>query len=188
MTITTAEMAETLSIELPSCPLATIRDMIRWAQRELCSEGNAWISRGEPVVAAADTDYAELEIPVGAEAIRIISLNSDGRVLRPGIDYTQTGPNSIVFLSRPTSAMVYGELACRPSAGLDMPPEILTRWSEALMDGARYRLFMLPQSWREPNLAEFFRRKFMDSQADCRSISRSGYQAGSVKMQFPRFI
>lgn len=185
---TTAELAEELTIELPSCPLATIRDMIRWAQRELCAQGNAWISRGEPVVAAADTAYAELEIPVGAEAIRIISLTNNGSTLRPGLDYIQTGPNSIEFRTKPSTSMLYGELACKPKFGLDMPEEIITRWSEALMDGARSRLFMLPQSWREPTLAEFHRRRFLDAQVDCLSISRSGYQSGGAKMIFPRFI
>lgn len=186
--MSTNDLAETLSIEVPGCPLATIRDMLRWAQRELCTEGNAWIVRGEPVVVAADTDYAELEVPVGAEALRIMGLLSGWRRLRPGSDYYQTGPNAVSFRSRPGQSTLYGELACRPLPGADMPEELITRWGEPLMDGARYRLLMLPKPWRDPQLAEFHRRKFMDAQADARSLAIDGLQHGSIRMHARRVV
>jgi hypothetical protein len=181
---TTAQLAETLSIEVPSCPLSTIRDMIQWAQRDFCTHGNIWIVRDEPVVVAADTDYPELEIPTGGEAIRIISLTTSNGTLKPDIDFRQVGVNSIKFASKPKDPVLYGAMSCRPVIGKDMPEELISRWSEELMDGARSRLFMLPnQPWSSPELAQFYRLKFMDSKSDAIAKARDGYQFGSVRMR-----
>jgi len=181
--MTVNELAETLSIEFPGCPLATLRDMIRWAERELCTEGNIWISRGEPVVVAANTSNAEIEPPSGGEALRIFGLLQDGRRLKPGVDYRQIGVSAVEFRRTASANLVYGELVCRPAPGSDMPEELITRWSEALLDGARYRIFMLPQAWKDPQQADFYRRRFLDAQAYGRDLACSDYQAGSVRMR-----
>lgn len=183
-----SDLTDMLATEVPGCPNATLRDALRWAQRELCNEGNVWIVSDEPVVSGASTDDAELEVPPGAEAIRIIQLLLNGRALIPGRDYQQSGANAVQFLrNTPQSNDLLGALACRPAFGQDMPAALLSRWAEALMDGARSRLLLMPQPWRDPALADFHRRKFIDAQADARALSRDGYQAGSIRMRAPRF-
>lgn len=182
------DLTDMLAMEAPGCPSATLRDALRWAQRELCNEGNAWIVSDEPVVSGASTGDAELEVPAGAEVVRVIQIIADGRPLIPGLDYRQSGANAIQFLrGSPQTDELMGALACRPVYGRDMPVALISRWADALMDGARSRLFVLPQPWRDPALAEFHRRKFIDAQADARALSRDGYQAGSVRMRVPRF-
>ncbi|SEJ46749.1 hypothetical protein SAMN05216201_10989 [Pseudomonas linyingensis] len=183
----TQELAESLSPELPGCPLATIRDMLRWAQRELCAEGNVWIVRDGPVVVAANTPYAEVEAPAGAEALRIIRLLLDGRPLRPGVDYRQHDTGVEFLCGMPDSSTLLGAIACRPAYGQDMPAELIARWEEALLDGARYRLLRLPQPWRDPELAEFHRRRFLDAQSDARQMAVDGMQHGSIRMRTRRF-
>jgi len=186
--MTINDLADGLAIELPGCPLATIRDMLRWAQRELCTEGNAWISRDGPVVVGANTSFAEVEAPAGAEALRVMSLFSGARRLSPGKDYRQLGPSAVALARPADQSTLLGELACRPLPGSDMPAELLARWGEALTDGARYRLLLLPQPWRDPATAEFHRRRFAEAQADARMLAHDGMQSGSVRMSVRRFI
>lgn len=183
------DLVDSLLVEVPGCPSATVRDQLRWAQRELCSEGSAWLSRESPVVAGADTDLAEVEAPPRAEALRIVSLHDGRNTLRPGRDYEQTGSNEVLFLrGRPSSAELSGVLACRPAYGQDMPAELIARWAEALMDGARYRILLLPQPWRDPALAEYYRNRFLDAQCNARQLASAGYQSGSVRMGARRLI
>jgi len=183
-----SDLTDMLAMDVPGCPSATLRDALRWAQRELCNEGNVWIVSDEPVVSGAGTDEAELEVPAGAEAIRIIQLLLNGRALIPGRDYQQTGANAIQFLrNAPHTDDLMGALACRPAYGQDMPVALLGRWAEALLDGARSRLLVQPKPWRDLALADFHRRKFIDAQADARALARDGFQAGSVRMRAPRF-
>lgn len=182
------DMVDALVLEVPGCPRPLIRDMLRWAQRELCTEGNAWIFNDGPVVAGANTPYAEVEVPPGAEALRLIDLRlPSGQALKPGYDYRQTGSNGVEFLrSRPDSITLLGSMACRPAHGQDMPAELLARWSGALMDGARYRLLLLPQPWQNPQPAELYRRQFLGAQSDARQLAREGYQSGTYRAH-PRF-
>lgn len=182
------DLTDSLIIEVPGCPLPTIRDMLRWAQRELCAEGNAWIVSDGPVVVGANTPFAEVDVPSGAETLRIVRLLQDGRELKPGLDYRQTGSNGVEFLrSVPHSVTLLGSIACRPAYGKDMPAELMSRWAEALLDGARSRLLSLPQPWRDAQLAEHFRRKFLDHQADARTLAADGNQSGSVRMHVRSF-
>jgi len=187
--MTLNDLVDSLIIEVPGCPLPTIRDMLRWAQRELCAEGNAWIVSDGPVVVGANTPFAEVDVPSGAETLRIIRLLQDGRALKPGLDYRQTGSNGVEFLRAvPPSNTLLGAIACRPAYGRDMPAELLSRWAEALLDGARSRLLALPQPWRDAQLAEHSRRRFLDHQAAARALAADGHQSGSVRMQARRFI
>lgn len=182
------ELTDSLVIEVPGCPLPTIRDMIRWAQRELCTQASIWIEKDGPVVTGANTPFAEVDEPSGAEALRIVRLFDSGRELMPGKDYIQRGNNGVEFLGfKPSGITLLGEIACRPAYGRDMPSELLSRWAEALLDGARSRLLIMPQPWQNPELSEHYRRKFIDAQSYARSLAASGYQTGSVRMKAPRF-
>lgn len=182
--MTVDDLVQSLAIEVPGCPTPTIREMLRWAQRELCDKGNVWLSSDGPVVVAANTPFAEVELPLNAEAIRITKLVDNGRALTPGEDYVQSGSNGIHFLKlKPESVTMMGEVACMPSYGKDMPASLMSRWSEAIMDGARSRLLILPQAWQNPTLSEHYRRSFMDAQAHARSLSIDGYQRGSIRMK-----
>lgn len=185
---TIADLVDDLVPEAPGCPASTVRDALRWAQRELCAEGNAWIVSDGPVVVGADTPFAEVEVPSGADALRIVSLLQGARELKPGLDYRQTGSNGVEFLrATPDSSTLLGSLACKPARGRDMPAELLARWEEAIKDGARSRLLTLPYPWRDLRLSEHYRRKFLDAQADARSLAASGYQSGSVRMRTRSF-
>lgn len=185
---TIADLVDDLMPQVPGCLAATVHDALRWAQRELCAKGSAWVVSDGPVVVGADTQFAEVDVPSGAEALRIVRLLQGGRELTPGLDYRQTGSNAVEFLRfTPSSSALLGALACKPARGRDMPPELLGRWDEAIKDGARSQLLMLPFPWRDPQLAEHYRRKFLDAQTDAHAQSYSGHQSGSVRMQIRNF-
>lgn len=187
--MTLEQMVSTLSGEMPDCPLATLREQLRWAQRELCAQGNAWIVDDGPVVVGANTLYAEIDVPAGAEAVRIISLrNEQGQELKPGFDYIQTAENAVQFRLQPTASTMLGKLACKPAFGRDMPAVLLARWCEALMNGARHKLYLLPQPWRDPAYAQGCGEAFLTAQAESRQLASVGFQAGSVSMRVPRFV
>lgn len=187
--MTIKQLVESLIIEVPGCPLPTIRDMLRWAQRELCSEGNVWIVNDGPAVVAANTSYAEVEAPQGAEALRVMRLFQDGRELKPGLEFRQAGTGIVEFLGSPPKASVLtGSVSCRPAYGEDMPGALVSRWAETIMDGARYRLLNLPQPWRDTERAEFHRRLFLDAQSNARQLAVDGMQHGSIRMNVRRFV
>lgn len=186
--MTLDDLVDDVALEVPDAPLATIRDMLRWAARELCTEADVWVTTGEPVVVAADTPYAELEAPSDGEPLRIVSLLAEGRPMKAGVDYVQTGPRRIEFRQTPETKLLYGELACRPVMGAMIPDELLSRWAEALGNGARYRLLRLPQPWQNMQLAEYYRGQFLADQATAKGLSRLGHHSGSARVAMWRFV
>lgn len=184
----TNEMAQALASEFPGAALATLREQLREAQRVLCTDGNAWIVDDGPAVVGANTPFAEVEIPDGGEALRIIQLLDErGVTLRPGLDYVQSGANAVRLKSPVAGVTLRGQVACRPVAGRDMPDELLARWEPALKNGARAKLYLLPQPWRDPAMAQFYQVQFNAALSDARQSARLGYQAGGARIRAPRF-
>lgn len=186
MTIT--DLIEQLQPDVPGCPSATLRDMLRWAQRMLCTEGTAWVHREGPVVVGAKTDSPEIETPPGAEVLRIFTLLDAGRELIPGADYWQPTAATIEFMREPSADELDGSLVCRPAAGRDMPADLLSRWDQALIHGAKSRLFALPQPWRDMALSEYHSQYFQNAQVESKHLASAGHQQGSLRMQVPPFI
>nr|WP_298165340.1 hypothetical protein [uncultured Pseudomonas sp.] len=182
------ELIDLLAVDFPGCPRATLRDMLRWAQRELCAEGNAWIVNDGPAVVAAQSDTPEIEVPPGAEVLRIFWLKDDGRTLTPGDAYWQPSASAVAFRYMPSSDELEGALVCRPVAGRDMPADLISRWSGALEHGAKYKLFAMPQPWRDLSLSEYHNHHFQGAQAESKHLASAGHQHGSVRMQVPNFV
>lgn len=187
--MTINDLVDLLQPEFPGCPRSTLRDYLRVAQRKFCAEGNAWIVDDGPAVVGANTRFAEVNAPDGAEVVRIFTLrDAEGRDLVEGFDYTQDAEGRVAFARTPAGNTVPGKVVCKPAVGRDMPDALLSRWEEALKDGARGKLLMLPQPWRDPNLAAHHLALFATAQADARQQARVGFQAGSVRMHVPPFI
>jgi hypothetical protein len=182
------DLVQALEPEFPACMAATLLDNLRWSQRELCEDGNAWVVNDGPVVFGADTPFATVEPPLDAEAVRLISLTRKGRKLRAGADYTQSGDNLVTFNIPIDTPEIEGQLSCKPEIGKDLPDELLSRWFEALLDGARARLMVLPQPWRDLQMAQYYQLKFAHHKAQARERAMTGHQAGSVRMRVPRFF
>lgn len=171
---------------VPEAPMLSIRDALRWAQRELCKDGNAWVVSDGPVVVAANTPYAEIEAPPGARPVRVLSLSRGDHPLEPGADYTQASPSSVELKIKPKQSTLSGRLAVRPDK--DMPEALLAEHSETLCHGAKYRLLTLPQPWRDPDMAEFHHRHWRAGINDAYRLSMYGHHVGGAKAKLRRFI
>ncbi|WP_347506199.1 hypothetical protein [Pseudomonas anguilliseptica] len=186
--MTIHDLIDSLAVDVPGCPRATLRDLLRWAQRELCTEGMAWVHSDGPVVVGALTDAPEIEVPPGAEVLRIFKLKDAGRELRPGKDYWQPTAISVAFARAPSFDELDGSLVCRPGAGRDMPADLLSRWDQALIHGAKFRLFAMPQLWRDLAMSDYHNQHFLAAQGAAKHLATAGHQQGSLRMQVPRFI
>ncbi|GEK46553.1 hypothetical protein HPA02_08360 [Bisbaumannia pacifica] len=185
--MTLDELMADVALEVPDAPRASIRDMIRWAARELCTEADAWVTEEGPVIYGADSDYPAIVAPAG-EPLRIVSLTLGGREVGQGDQFEQRSPTDIHFYRQPGESVVNGRLACRPRPG-EMPPDAVTsRWASAIGDGARWRLLLLPQPWRNPELASYYQQRFLAGIADARQHSRLGHARGGARVMMRRFI
>lgn len=185
--MTLDDMADDVALEVPGAPLASIRDMLLWAARELCTEADAWVSDEQPIIYGADSDHPVVVPPAG-EPLRIVYLVLEGKKCTQGHAYQQHSPSDIEFHRKPSSSTVSGRIACRPSPGKAPPSEVLGRWSTAICNGARWRLLLLPQAWANPELAEYYHRRFMAGITDARQASRLGHGLGGNRVKARPFI
>lgn len=181
------DLIDSVALEVPDAPRATIRDMLSWASREFCTEADAWVTEEGPVIYGADSDYPMIVAPAG-EAIRIVSLTLNGRTVTQGEGFQQSSPTEVVFSQTPSQPVVNGRLACRPKPG-DLPAnEVLSRWGEPIADGARWRLLLLPQAWQNPELSSYYQRRFLAGITDARQQSRLGHARGGARVKMRRFV
>jgi len=173
--------------DVPEAPLLTIREMLNRMARELCTEADAWVQRNQPVVVAANTSYPQIMASQG-EPLRIISLVINGRECIQGDGFHQITPTEVAFDRRPSEPLLYGALACRPEMGQAAPDEVLARWGEVIADGTRWRLLLLPQPWRDTELASYYQQRYLAGIADAKQHSRLGHARGGARVAMRRFI
>ncbi|SDI27929.1 hypothetical protein SAMN04487867_10466 [Vreelandella titanicae] len=172
---------------VPEAPFMTIREALQWSARKFCTEADAWVTDEQPIIYGADSDYPMIVAPQG-EPLRIVSLTLNGREVTQGEGFEQSSPTAIHFSQKPKESAVSGRLACRPKRG-DMPPaEVTDRWSEPIADGATWRLLMMPQPWKNPELAIYYERRFLAGITDARQHSRLGHARGGARVKARRFI
>ncbi len=186
--MTLDDLVADVALEVPDAPRASIKDLLLRAIYDLCVKGNAWVVDDEPVVAGADTPYAELEAPMDAFPVRLLAVEVGGKALRPGTDYEQTSPTRITLKPAIKASTLRGRLAVRPRLGKAMPGELLDRHAETLRHGALARLLMLPQPWREPELALYHQRLWEAGVNDAIRLAAYGHQVGGARARPRRFI
>jgi len=186
--MTLDDIIRRVALDVPDAPRLTIKDMLLWSMADLCDQGNAWIHTDGPIVVAADTDYAELEAPTDAEPVRVVEVLVDERPLRPGIHYRQTGPASIELSFKPKVSSLYGRLAVKPVPGKSMPAELISLHHNTLRYGALHKLFMLPQSWKNPEQAIYYRRLWEGGITQAKQLAAYGHQVGGARVRPRRFL
>lgn len=174
--------------DAPQAPMMTVRDILAWAVVRMCDDGNAWVIDDEPVVVAADTPYAELEAPAGAEPIRILQVVANEAELLPGIDYRQVSPSRIQLIKKVSVSTLSGRLAVMPGPGRQMPDELLQKHAETLRYGALSRLLLMPQPWRNTEMAMYYQKLWVAGVNDAYRLSVYGHQAGGASVRPRRFM
>lgn len=172
-------------VDVPEAPRMTISDQVKRAARELCTDADAWVQTGYAVVGAT-TDYPQVIANEG-EPLRVISLTDGDRPVKAS-QYRQTSPKTIEFFRVPENDLLTGEVACRPAPGDEPPAELLERWGEQIADGARWRLLLMPQPWRDPQLAAYYEQSFRSAKTDAKRLSRLGHNQARNRVRARAFL
>ncbi|WP_110647606.1 hypothetical protein [Salinicola peritrichatus] len=180
--MTIEELVDEIVVDVPEAPIMAIRDAARWAQREFCDGTNVWHIDSPVTVVDGVGSYEGI---ADAEPVRVLSVSDGDRVLIPGTQYHQDDPQSLVFGIAVTNPVAV--LVLRPSRGHDMPAPLIGHWREALIAGACHRLLRMPQPWREMELSEYHRRRFMSLTADALKTTALGYGKGGARVKLRRY-
>lgn len=186
--MTLEDLTHATLVDAPGAPIMTVRDMLRWAMRELCAQGNAWIVDGEVATAAPDGETADLVAPADAEPVRLLTLKLDGRDIPPGGRYRQDAPGTITLTPSIDASALEGRLAVQPIAGASLPEMLITTHAETLRHGALWRLLMMPQPWRDPETAMFHRQHWQAGITTAKQLASYGHHVGGGRVRARRFI
>jgi len=180
------ELIDQIQLDVPDAPRATVADQIKRLARHLCEEADAWVHTGI-VVVAAKSGYPQL-VPMEGEPLRITELNDGDRQLRPWLDFVQPMPDVIDLLHTTGKDTLTGKVAMRPKLTEDVPAALITDWSRTLSDGVRWRLFLMPQPWQNPELASYYQRQFQSGITEAKRYATLGHARGGARVKMRRFI
>ena len=181
------DLVTQVAIDVPDAPLMTVREQLKRMARELCQEADAWSVEGI-VVVAARSGYPQMLTPENGEVLRINNLKDGDRTLRAKIDFEQPRPNEITFIRKPQHDTLTGRIACRPVMGADLPDSLLHDYADAIADGARWRLLLMPQAWRNPEMATYYQSQYRSGIADARRVANLGHARGGARVKARQFI
>lgn len=184
--MTLDDLIDRIALDAPDVPRATLSEQIMHAARELCTEADAWVRRGI-VVVAAKSGYPQIVTGDG-EPLRIIELKDNGRQLVAGRDYEQTAPTTITLLRDTTKDTLTGAVAMRPALDKPLPVALVRDWYQVLHDGVLARLLMMPQPWRNADLALYHKREFQAGITHAKSKALHGHARGGARVKMRPFL
>lgn len=166
-------LLETVVQDVPDAPLMTVRDAIRWAEFKLCQDGNAWVMTDIPV-----SNEGSIIVPAEVYSVRALNVYQNGRKIGEG-GYEQTSPSQLTIHRQNENDTFTARVAVKPTAEGAMPEELRNQHFEALRHGATFRLLMLPQPWRNADLAAYHETHFTARINDAYRLSVYGQQQGA---------
>jgi hypothetical protein len=203
-TTTLAELLPFVLPAMPSCPDDVALFNLRWAAIEFCQKTLAWREQQGEITTLADvTEYA-YEVSSDRRVTKLLSVLLDGEeveVLPPDEGRRRDARDS-------DGPYVYGLLSSfeiRPAPDADLPlityaavmpttlsdiiPADFERWYDVLADGAKARLFALPQTdWHNPNAAVAHRQLFLSRMASIASATQRGHAKPTRRSPHARFF
>lgn len=184
--MTQDDLIDQIQLDVPDAPRATVADQIKRMARDLCDEADAWTQTGI-IVVAAKSGYPQL-ITAEGEPLRIVELKDNGRAMTAGRDFVQPTPSTVELLRTTTKDSLTGRLALRPTLSDDVPDALITDWHNTLADGVLWRLFLMPQPWRNPELASYHQRRWMSGLSDAKRRATHGYARGGARVKMRPFL
>ena len=185
--MTLDDMLNQVILDVPEAPIMTVREQIKRMARELCQEADAWVIEGI-VVVAAKSGYAQVLTPENGEVLRISALKDTDRDLKANFDFEQKRPNQITMLRDTKSDTLTGRLACRPAVGADLPEALLNDHADTICNGARWRLLLMPQPWRDPEMATYYQTQYRSGTTDAKRLASFGHARGGIRVKARQFI
>lgn len=184
--MTQDELIDQIQLDIPDAPRATVADQIKRMAREFCNEADAWVHDGI-IVVAVKSGYPQI-VPVDGEPLRIIELKDNDRALKGGRDFVQPTPTTVELRCSTTKDTLTGRLAMRPSLADSVPEALLTDWQEAIANGVLWRLFLMPQPWKNPELASYYQRQYRAVITEAKTKARHGHAQGGARVKMRPFI
>lgn len=184
--MTQDDLIDLIQLDIPEAPRAAIAEQALRMARELCDEADAWTHQGYLVV-AAKSGYPQM-VETEGEPLRIVSLEDGGMTMVAGRDFVQSAPNRIQLLRKTQKDVLTGTLAMRPYLNTTMPESLLTDWGPVIANGARWRLLLLPQPWRNPEMATYYQTEYRAGVSDAKRRAIHGHAKGTTRVKARRFI
>lgn len=184
--MTQDELIDQIQLDIPDAPRATVADQIKRMARDLCNGADAWVQSGI-IVVAAKSGYPQL-VPVEGEPLRITELKDGDQPLTAGRDYRQPTPSTVEILHKTKKDTLTGKLAMRPRLDEDVSESLLNHWHNTIADGVLWRLFLMPQPWRNPELASYYQTQWQSGITDAKRHATHGYQRGGARVKMRRFL
>ena len=186
--MSTEALVDNVVVDVPDCPLITIRLAVAWAARDFCARSDAWLERDKHVVAMTHPKQGQVIVPSYGEAMRLTRLVIDGRDTVQGPEWHQPSPETVTFTREIESQLLIGDLAMRPHRDKMPPEEIIARWGEAFEHGARFRLLTMPQAWRDLEMAKYYQAQYSALISEAKASARLGHARGHQRVKARRFI
>lgn len=184
--MTQDELIDQILLDVPDAPRATVAEQIKRMARDLCNGADAWVQAGI-IVVAAKSGYPQI-IPVEGEPLRIAELLDNGHKMAPGRDFDQPTPSTIEIHRKTTKDSLTGRLAMRPRLNEAVPESLLNHLHNTIADGVLWRLFLMPQPWRNPEMASYYQTQWRGGLTDAKRNATHGYQRGGARVKMRHFI
>lgn len=184
-----------LMLSDPSRPL--VESVIRRTVREFCARSRVWQVVTDPMNVTAGVRDVDLDVPMGATVVAVLSLNLGGPRLEPVSSgmwlhsdryddrtgeprcFTQLDTEQVILLPTPDTTRpgaLVATLALQPSlSATTFPGWILDRYEEALASGTAAKLMLMPQrAWSDPNTGVDLRARFEAAIANASGTAVTG--------------
>jgi len=188
--------------EVIGCPDPMVNARITAAAAEFCREALVWNEVQDPFALEDGVYDYDLDVPPGAFIVTVMDVWSNDRLLSPTSTKLPFGAslepshfrvsefNTLRVFPTPSAptASLKVHVAYAPLMTATSLPDSLVRFVDAIASGAKADLMLMPAvPWSNPNLATYYRQKFLTSIADCR-ISEMHSRVNSSLTVAPRMF
>lgn len=194
---------------VPGCADILILNAVRNAAIEFCEESTYWQETQDAFdVTANDLPY-DLEAPTGARVCQILSCTVDGQPIDPAaLDVLETHTNwrtlegsqpSAYFQPNPdqfslfplptgTNSVILRTAYCPTRTATSIESYVYQTQLVCIAAGALANLMEMPlQQWSNPELAQFYRAKFMQGIAAATVKANKSFNRANLTVAMRRF-
>ena len=192
---TWVDLQDALLADIPGCSYATGAAALRNAAREFCRKSLAWRETLAPMELAADIQMHGFALSTELEFIKLTGAKLDGREIDALLPHQVGHGNSGVAVLNTEKFRVYpapsdGQsieltVAVSPSmTATGIPNWIASTYSDAIMYGARARLFGAPnQPYSDRIVAELAEAKFKEEIGRAITATAKAYSNAPLRVR-----
>lgn len=201
-----ADLLPQLLVDAPECPDQVATQALVGAAIEWCRETLGWAEIMDPIILSDGQSTYDLDVPTDAQLVTVTRVWIGDYTLRsvtpdtvsqlipdwqtaatpqPTVYTLSTGSKTISVYPTPANAgrakMLVRACYAPTLAATSMPDEVGTPIQDALLDGARARLFAQPRKpWSDTQLAGYHRTLFENAKVESRIEELHGGAVGAL--------